>query len=72
MFFRERLEHTNIVWNNNGTMTYTAQRTPVFEPQLNTLNLNDTLTVPNLVLLVSSILAPDTEGNRKIKCNSYR
>ncbi|PNF20587.1 hypothetical protein B7P43_G04866 [Cryptotermes secundus] len=49
--FREQLQHTNIVWNDNGTMTYTSERNPVFEPELNTLSLNDTLTVPNLSLL---------------------
>jgi hypothetical protein len=53
VFCRERLEHKNIKWNGNGTLTYTTQRMAVFEPELNTLSLNDTFIAPNLAFLVS-------------------
>lgn len=49
--FREKLAHTNATFHENGTMTYTAVRTAIFLPEMNTLSLNDTITVPNLAVL---------------------
>ncbi|KAK3926538.1 Scavenger receptor class B member 1 [Frankliniella fusca] len=50
--FREKLTHVNTTFHENGTMTYTAVRQAIFLPELNTLSLNDTITVPNLAVLV--------------------
>ncbi|KAJ1520753.1 hypothetical protein ONE63_003848 [Megalurothrips usitatus] len=49
--FREKLVHTNVTFHENGTMSYTAVRTAIFLPELNTLSLDAPLTVPNLAVL---------------------
>lgn len=59
---REKLAHKNATFHDNGTMTYTAVRTAVFLPEMNTLSLNDTITVPNLAVLVSSSEGPRFHG----------
>lgn len=53
--FREKLIHSNAIFNENGTLTYTANRTTIFLPELNTIDLNETLVMPNLGVLVSPI-----------------
>jgi hypothetical protein len=65
LFYREKLEHTNFKWNENGTMTYTTTRNAEFEPELNTLSLNDTFFAPNIALLVS-ITPATSNSNSKI------
>ncbi|XP_030764313.1 scavenger receptor class B member 1-like [Sitophilus oryzae] len=50
--YREKLIHSNVIFNKNGTLTYTANRTAAYEPELNTINLNETLIVPNLAVLL--------------------
>jgi hypothetical protein len=54
LFYREKLWHSKFAWHDNGTLTYTSQRNAVFEEELNTLSLNDTLIVPNLALMVNN------------------
>ncbi|EEB19358.1 scavenger receptor class B member, putative [Pediculus humanus corporis] len=50
--FREKLKHTNVTFNNNDTMTYTAHRSAIFLPELSgNLSLDVKLIVPNLPLL---------------------
>ncbi|KAM3956252.1 scavenger receptor class B member 1 [Aphomia sociella] len=49
--YLEKLLHTNIIFNENNTMTYTAQRYPIYLPNENNIDLNATLLVPNLALL---------------------
>ncbi|XP_059057207.1 scavenger receptor class B member 1-like [Achroia grisella] len=49
--YLEKLLHSNIVFNENSTMTYTAKRYPIYLPNENTVDLNATLYVPNLALL---------------------
>ncbi|KAG8232897.1 hypothetical protein J437_LFUL012810 [Ladona fulva] len=49
--FREKLRHTNITFNDNGTLTYIAHRTAHFLPEMNTLSLDARLVLPNLPLL---------------------
>lgn len=52
--YQEKLRHTNITFNGNGTMTYTAHRTAIFLPELSTnVSLDAKLIVPNLALLAS-------------------
>lgn len=52
--FLEKLEHNNVKFNGNGTLTYTANRTAVFLPELSkNCSLDMRLIVPNLALLVS-------------------
>lgn len=52
-FHREKLLHTDVSFNPNGTMTYTAHRTAIFLPELNHLSLNASVVLPNLAVLVS-------------------
>ncbi|KAJ8916567.1 hypothetical protein NQ315_000211 [Exocentrus adspersus] len=55
--YREKLTHTNPTFNDNGTFTYTANRTAIYLPELNTIDLNATVVMPNLgVLLVPAYL----------------
>lgn len=54
LFLREKLYHTNIRFHDNGTMSYTATRVPVFLPEKNTLSLDDKIIVANLAVLVST------------------
>ncbi|CAG9767860.1 unnamed protein product [Ceutorhynchus assimilis] len=52
IIYKEKLEHINPKVNPNGTLSYTANRTAVFLPEMNTINLNDTIIVPNLGVLL--------------------
>lgn len=52
-FFREKLEHYNVTFNENGTLSYVAKRSAIFLPEMNSIDLNATLVTPNLALLVS-------------------
>ncbi|XP_077289013.1 scavenger receptor class B member 1-like [Arctopsyche grandis] len=50
--YKEILEHTNVVFNDGDTMTYTANRSLKFVPEYNThIDLNATLYFPNLAVL---------------------
>lgn len=49
--YLEKLIHSNIEFNENGTMTYLAKRYPIFLPDLNHVDMNATLIVPNLAVL---------------------
>ncbi|CAK1546464.1 unnamed protein product [Leptosia nina] len=49
--YLEKLLHYNISFNENGTMTYTARRFLIYLREENTIDLNATITVPNLALL---------------------
>ncbi|XP_072948463.1 uncharacterized protein [Epargyreus clarus] len=49
--FLEKLTHTNIQFNDNNTLTYTATRYPIYLPDENTIDLNATLIIPNTALL---------------------
>lgn len=52
IIFREKLIHSNAVFNENGTLTYTANRSTIFLPEMNNIDLNATLIMPNLGVLV--------------------
>ncbi|XP_065344696.1 scavenger receptor class B member 1-like [Cloeon dipterum] len=50
--FRERLRHTDVFFNDNGTMTYTAHRSAEFLPELSgNLSMDTMLVLPNLGVL---------------------
>ncbi|XP_049883792.1 scavenger receptor class B member 1-like [Pectinophora gossypiella] len=49
--YLEKLLHSNIRFNDNSTMSYTAKRFPIFLPDENTVDLNSTIIVPNLAVL---------------------
>ncbi|RZB39341.1 scavenger receptor class B member 1-like [Asbolus verrucosus] len=51
IIFMEKLTHTNVTFNKNGTMTYVATRKAIFLPEKNTIDLNATIIVPNWALL---------------------
>lgn len=52
--FLEKLKHTDVIFNDNGTLTYTAHRSAVYLPHLSpNLSLDARLIVPNLAVLVS-------------------
>ncbi|CAG9815054.1 unnamed protein product [Phaedon cochleariae] len=51
--YMEKLIHTFPVFNENGTLTYTANRTPIYLPELNPeYLLNKTIVVPNMPVLM--------------------
>ncbi|KAL1502498.1 hypothetical protein ABEB36_007634 [Hypothenemus hampei] len=52
IIYKEEYTHENIKFNENSTLTYTVTRTPVYLPEKNTINLNDTIIAPNLAMLV--------------------
>lgn len=51
--YQEKLIHTDIIFNENGTMSYTAHRSAVFLPHLSNISRDATIIVPNLAILVS-------------------
>nr|CAI5846188.1 unnamed protein product [Callosobruchus analis] len=51
IIYREKLRHTNPIFNENGTLTYTANRSAIYLPELNTIDLNQTIIMPNLAVL---------------------
>ncbi|XP_052133694.1 scavenger receptor class B member 1-like [Frankliniella occidentalis] len=66
---REKLTHVNTTFHENGTMTYMAVRQAIFLPELNTLSLNDTLTVPNLAVLGMASYLHDASFFTKLAFN---
>ncbi|CAH2015941.1 unnamed protein product [Acanthoscelides obtectus] len=51
IIYREKLRHTNPIFNENGTLTYTANRSAIYLPELNTIDMNQTIIMPNLAVL---------------------
>lgn len=50
--FREKLEHFNVSFNDNGTLSYVARRSAVFLPEMNeAVRMDDVVYVPNLAVL---------------------
>lgn len=53
IIYREYLRHTDVVFHENSTLTYTAVRWAEFLPHANEPGiLNKTITVPNFAILV--------------------
>ncbi|XP_071440804.1 scavenger receptor class B member 1-like [Hetaerina americana] len=69
--FREKLRHTNITFNDNGTLTYVAHRTAHFLPEMNTLSLNASLVLPNLPLLGMASYLHDASFITKMSFNFF-
>ncbi|XP_025408763.1 scavenger receptor class B member 1-like [Sipha flava] len=51
IIFRELLRHSDVRFNDNGTMTYVATRTAVFLPEMTNVSLDDNLIIPNFAAL---------------------
>ncbi|XP_013177530.1 PREDICTED: scavenger receptor class B member 1-like [Papilio xuthus] len=49
--YLEKLQHYDIKFNENSTLTYTAKRSLIYLPDENTYDLNATIIVPNLAVL---------------------
>ncbi|XP_050438444.1 scavenger receptor class B member 1-like [Adelges cooleyi] len=49
--FRELLRHSDVRFNDNGTMTYMATRTAMFLPEMTDVDLNAHLILPNFAAL---------------------
>ncbi|XP_050531125.1 scavenger receptor class B member 1-like [Daktulosphaira vitifoliae] len=49
--FRELLRHSDVRFNENGTLTYVATRTTKFLPELTNVDLNAQLVLPNFAAL---------------------
>jgi len=49
--FRELLRHSDVRFNDNGTMTYVATRTAVFLPEMTNISLDSNLILPNFAAL---------------------
>ncbi|CAB0014992.1 unnamed protein product [Nesidiocoris tenuis] len=52
--FKEKLYHENPTFHENGTMTYTAVRKLIYLPEMNTLETNATILVPNMAVMASA------------------
>lgn len=53
MCCRELLEHTNVTFNDNGTLTMIPRHPLVWVPELSAGKEDDVLVLPNIALLVS-------------------
>ncbi|KAL1139764.1 hypothetical protein AAG570_006741, partial [Ranatra chinensis] len=51
--YREFLQRVHVVVNENGTLTYQEKRTIEYLPELSKGDLNDTVIVPNIPLMVT-------------------
>ncbi|XP_048487989.1 scavenger receptor class B member 1-like isoform X2 [Plutella xylostella] len=49
--YLEKLVHSDVQFNDNDTLTYTATRYPIYLPDENRIDLNATIIVPNLAVL---------------------
>ncbi|KAK6645194.1 hypothetical protein RUM43_001470 [Polyplax serrata] len=68
--FREKLRHTNVTFNGNGTLTYTAHRSAIFLPELSSnLTLDVKLIAPNLALLGGASFLSDYSFITKLGFN---
>jgi hypothetical protein len=56
MFSRELMEHTNVTFNDNGTLTMVPRHPLVWVPELSAGKEDDVLVLPNIALLVSGPL----------------
>lgn len=54
--FKEVKEKINITWNQNGTLSYKTKRYYYFDKENSKRQLNDLLTIINIVPLVSLTL----------------
>lgn len=53
IFFRENMEHKNLTFNNNNTMTMAPVHPLTWEPEMNIGKEDDVFILPNIALLVS-------------------
>ncbi|KAF7267371.1 hypothetical protein GWI33_019380 [Rhynchophorus ferrugineus] len=67
--YKENLVHSNPVFNDNGTLTYTAKRTVTFLPERNTISLNTSIIMPNVALLLIPAYFHDTTMFLKLGIN---
>ncbi|ENN75688.1 hypothetical protein YQE_07756, partial [Dendroctonus ponderosae] len=58
--YREKFGHSNIRFNENSTLTYTITRRLHYLPELNTIDINDTIIAPNLAMLVMTSYFSDS------------
>lgn len=56
IFCREDMEKVNVMFHDNGTVTYQHNKILKFVPELSTGDKYEKLTVPNIPLLVGSSL----------------
>lgn len=54
--FREHLEHSNITFNENGTVTAIPKHPLTYIPELSGGAEDDILILPNIALLVGTII----------------
>lgn len=57
--FRERLERVNIQFNNDGTLTYSENRTHEFDASASEGTLNDTIYTPNVPFMSAAASGAD-------------
>lgn len=67
--YGEKLIFKNITFNPNSTISYIAERQAIFLPEMNTINLNDTIIVPNIALLSIVTYLQDSSIFTKIAIN---
>ncbi|KAL1489473.1 hypothetical protein ABEB36_014361 [Hypothenemus hampei] len=71
IIYREKILHKNPRRNPNSTLTYVANRTVVFLPEMNTINLNDPIIVPNLGALLIPAYFQDSSFLMKMSINVF-
>ncbi|GLV36662.1 uncharacterized protein CBL_02503 [Carabus blaptoides fortunei] len=49
--YLEKLRHSNVTFNENGTLSYVSSRSAIYLPTFNTIDLNATIVVPNYALI---------------------
>ncbi|GJQ81802.1 SCRB7, partial [Trypoxylus dichotomus] len=68
--FREVVTHKEVIFNDNDTMSYTVHRNAIWDPTLNTIDLNATLMYPNLPVLLTASMFWNTNYFMKLLLNS--
>ncbi|GJQ75367.1 SCRB7 [Trypoxylus dichotomus] len=53
IILKEVIKYSDVAFNDNGTLSYTARRMIIYDSDLNTIDLNTTLTVPNMAALLA-------------------
>ncbi|KAM3939936.1 scavenger receptor class B member 1 isoform 2-T2 [Leptodactylus fuscus] len=68
--YRERKQKTNITFHENGTVSFVELRTFQFDPDRSTGHEDDYLLVPNILVMISSLMAKDLSFPVKIMLNA--
>ncbi|KAM4053303.1 scavenger receptor class B member 1 isoform 2-T3 [Anomaloglossus baeobatrachus] len=68
--YRERKQKTNITFHENGTVSFVEMRTFHFDPERSAGSEDDYIVVPNILVMVASLMARDMSSLSKFMLNS--